>query len=437
MEHDTRLRILDPRPGPRHHYQEEREEEKEKAAEASDGQEKEKQGGAPAPVGYWSPELKHVRKESWTKFGITTVLLCAFIIACLSIYWGVFVHAEKNLSSLVVYVVDFDGQVAPYNDLSIEPVVGPAVVRLAQQMVASSQPTLGYGSLPASDFDGDPLQVRKAVYDWECWAAIIVMPNATSMLLSAVQNGNTSYDPRGAMQLVYQDARDDTNWYVHCRWSSSIVAANRRYRFDFMAPLITEFQTQATSTVGEQWARQILQEATNNQTLARNIAQVPQAISPAVGFSTYNLRPFYPYVAIPAVSIGLIYLIIISFFSFSFYLPIHMKASLSADPLPTHNADQYDSTSNPKAIHHSSSTSSSSGACSRRFWHTFSYLWRTRSSHWRSRSTSPAAYRMLIPMLRLHRSAMAILRLTGTERSWCIGCLILLVWVRLDWLVRM
>lgn len=313
MPNDTRLRILDPRPGPRHAYEHEKKEEKaeEKAAEASDGQDKEKQGGPPAPVGFWSPELKHIRHEAFLKWTITTVLLMAFILGCLSIYWGVFLHVESNLSSLVVYVVDFDGQAAPYNTSGIQPIVGPAIVQLAQQMVQSSTPTLGYGSLPPSHFNYDPLQVRKAVYDFDAWAAIIINPNATAMLYSAVQNANTSYDPRGACQLVYEDSRDDTNWY------------------DFINPLITQFQTEATSMVGEQWARQVLQNATTNQTLARNIAQVPQAISPAIGFSMYNLRPFYPYVTIPAVSIGLIYLIIISFFSFSFYLPIHFKVRRS------------------------------------------------------------------------------------------------------------
>ena len=53
--------------------------------------------------------------------------------------------------------------------------------------------------------------------------------------------------------------------------------------------------------------------------------QVPQALNPAVGFSQYDLRPFYPYQSIPAVTIGLIYLIILSFFSFAFYLPIWIR----------------------------------------------------------------------------------------------------------------
>lgn len=36
-----------------------------------------------------------------------------------------------------------------------------------------------------------------------------------------------------------------------------------------------------------------------------------------------DLRPFEPSTAIPAVTIGLIYLIMVAFFSFSFLLPIH------------------------------------------------------------------------------------------------------------------
>lgn len=241
------------------------------------------------------------------KWTITTTFLMAFIIGVLSIYWGALFRVEQNLHHLNVYVVDFDGRVAPYNSNGVQPVVGPAIVKLARKLVASSEPNLGYEVMAPDVFDNDPIQVRQAVYNWDAWAAIVVNPNATAMLQSAVQNRNASYDPLGACQLIYIDSRDDTNWY------------------DFMSPLITAFMTEATSMVGEQWTQQVLQDASNNATLLRNAASVPQALSPAIGFSQYNLRPFYPYQAIPAVSIGLIYLIIVSFFSFSFYLPIHFK----------------------------------------------------------------------------------------------------------------
>jgi hypothetical protein len=44
----------------------------------------------------------------------------------------------------------------------------------------------------------------------------------------------------------------------------------------------------------------------NDPAVLSNIQNVPQALNPAIGFSEFNLRPFYPYTAIPAVSIGLI-----------------------------------------------------------------------------------------------------------------------------------
>ncbi|KAL1597911.1 hypothetical protein SLS60_008399 [Paraconiothyrium brasiliense] len=257
----------------------------------------------PTPVGFWDPSLKHVRNRAFGKWMLTTAFLMAFILAVLSIYWGVFFDVEQRLHHLRVFVVDFDGQ-TPYN--TNPSLVGPTITRMTQQMLDSGEPTLGFDIRSPSEFDSDPLQVRQAIYNFDAWAAIIINPNATALLYSAIATGNTSYDPLGACQLVYQDSRDDTNWY------------------DFMLPIISTYMTQAQSMVGKQWAQMALQNASNTATL-RNIQAVPQAINPAIGFSEYNLRPFYPYTGIPAVSIGLIYLIIISFFSFSFYLPIHMQ----------------------------------------------------------------------------------------------------------------
>lgn len=73
------------------------------------------------------------------------------------------------------------------------------------------------------------------------------------------------------------------------------------------------------------WTAQTLQTASTDTAVMNNIIAAPQALSPALGFSIYNLRPFMPETATPAVTIGLIYLIIIAFFSFTFYMPIHLK----------------------------------------------------------------------------------------------------------------
>ena len=240
----------------------------------------------PQPVGFWHSDLRQVRNRAFAKWIATTAFLMAFILAVLSLYWGVFFNVEQRLQNLHVYVVDFDG-VSPYDTTGHAPFVGPAVTKMVEEMAGNGMPTLGWKIRPASEFNNDTLQVRQAVYNLDAWAAIVINPNATAMLYSAVANGNTSYDPLGACQLVYQDARDDTNWY------------------DFMLPILSQFMTQAQSMVGKEWAGMVLKNASDSAVLA-NIQKVPQAVNPAIGFSEFNLRPFFPYTGIPAVSIGLI-----------------------------------------------------------------------------------------------------------------------------------
>jgi uncharacterized membrane protein (DUF485 family) len=228
---------------------------------------------------------------------VAVAVLCAFILAVLSLYWGSLYNAIMNLNSLVVYIVDFETE--------SDAIVGPTLVKLSQEIVATNkQPHLGFVTVPAAAFGHDPMQVREAIFSEEAWAALIVNSNATRMLRQAVETGNSSYDPLGACQLIYIDSRDQETWY------------------NYILPQINQFQLQFTSRVGKQWAAEVFK----NTALSRaNLQMAPQAVSPAVGFSEFNLRPFYPYQSIPSVSVGLIYLIIVSFFAYSFFLPIHMK----------------------------------------------------------------------------------------------------------------
>ncbi|KAI9649969.1 hypothetical protein NHQ30_002554 [Ciborinia camelliae] len=147
---------------------------------------------------------------------------------------------------------------------------------------------------------------------------MIINANATALLQDAVQNGNTTFDPLGIAQIIYVQARDDS---AHA---------------NYITPQLLQFQSTVISMFGQQWASQVLDQAATNISIMTNIRNTPQAISPAIGFSTFNLRPFYPPIATPAVSIGLIYLIIISFFSFSFYFPIHMKYIIPQGHRPMH-----------------------------------------------------------------------------------------------------
>jgi len=56
-------------------------------------------------------------------------------------------------------------------------------------------------------------------------------------------------------------------------------------------PTLTPLLTEATSMTGEMFTSTILGQAQTNPTLLANMAKAPQALSPSIGFSMYNLRP--------------------------------------------------------------------------------------------------------------------------------------------------
>ncbi|KAL8719119.1 MAG: hypothetical protein Q9225_003831 [Loekoesia sp. 1 TL-2023] len=278
---------------------------------SSDDEEKGGQDGPPQPVGFFSKSLNKVRLEVFGLWARTTLILSVFILIVLSMYWAVLFHVEKNVSSLTVFVVDFDGRVPPFTGAT--PLVGPMITQTTEMMLSAPEPHLGYDTIDPSVFDNDPILVRQAVFDWKAYAAVIIMPNATAMLQQAVDQANTTYDPLGACQVIYVQARDQDTYN------------------NYILPQLNALETQVTSKFGQMWTSMVLQ----NTTIPReNLQRVPQALSPAIGFSQFNLRPFRPAVMTPAVSIGLIYLIILSFFSFAFYLPIHMKFLIPGEHPP-------------------------------------------------------------------------------------------------------
>ena len=217
-------------------------------------------------------------------------------------YWAVLYHVEENVSSLDVFVVDFDGTQPPYQNTV--PLIGPMITQTTEIRLQAPKPHLGYVTMTPAQFNNDPIAVRQAVYDFKAYAAIIINANATALLHAAVQTGNASYDPLGAAQVIYVEARDQETYY------------------DYVLPELNALETQITSKFGQMWTQMVLRDTSIPLS---NLQAVPQALSPAIGFSTYSLRPFLPVVVTPAVTIGLIYLIIIAFFSFAFFLPIYMK----------------------------------------------------------------------------------------------------------------
>lgn len=265
-------------------------------------------------AGFWDPKMKKIRGTVIYEWARMLLILSVFIIGVLSLYWAVLFHVDKNMKTLTVHVVDFDGQVAPYD--YVTPLVGPAVTTAVQQMSNSpTQRSLGYTIVPPEQYNYDPIAVRQAVYDWHAWAAIVIHSNATALLQEAVTTGNSSYDPTGAVQYIIQSARQETTYY------------------NYIVPQLESLTKQFTAQFGPAWSQSVV----SNTSIPRDtIARAAAAVNPGVTPLQIDLRPFQPAAATPSVTIGLIYLIIVAFFSYAFFLPIHMKFIIPAGHPPLH-----------------------------------------------------------------------------------------------------
>jgi hypothetical protein len=183
---------------------------------------------------------KHARRQRPSRFS-QHGRLEAHAYTRLSLYWGVLYRVDANMRPRGVYVVDFDGQVAPYTDVT--PLVGPQVVQLAQRLVDHPGPELGCTVLPPSQFNNDTIAVRRAIYNFECWLAIIVDSNATALLQNAVAAGNASYSRM--YKSLWKSSRPRSvqcglkwSWQIR-RWTAVLLRVRRPHLIlEWLRPLL-------------------------------------------------------------------------------------------------------------------------------------------------------------------------------------------------------
>ena len=130
-------------------------------------------------------------------YGLVTVWVYAF----LGFFWGSTYLVENEFRHLTVHVVSFD---TDPNSFLNGPILNQATY-LANQ--ANSVPHLGYEVHSASEYPNGLADVEYDVMSQGCWAAVVINANATTAWRNAVQNGDTSYDPNGAIGIYYQSAR--------------------------------------------------------------------------------------------------------------------------------------------------------------------------------------------------------------------------------------
>lgn len=271
-------------------------------------QSKTDQSGPPGPPpkhGFFSRHLAEIRWKMLLAYFKAYFFMCAGLLAICSIYWGSYYKRESRAVNLTAYIVSYDGVNSSYlSDHNLQPYVGNALRQTVQ--APELQGRLGWEVINGTTMSRE--HILHLIHEQHIWAAIFVEPNATETLHRTLRGENTNYNGTGLINGYYEQATDFLA-------STSVMQP--------VFPIVqTVFQSLATETI----FRPLVQSfgnttvTTSSSDNGLNLLGLTEAIQVTM---TDRLPLAEPLLVAP-LQVGLIYLIILSFFQFNFFTPIHM-----------------------------------------------------------------------------------------------------------------
>ncbi|KAH8806747.1 hypothetical protein DL96DRAFT_1536531 [Flagelloscypha sp. PMI_526] len=212
----------------------------------------------------------------YLKMAPAGVLIIGLVIfGILPLYWGALYANPRPLKGLLV---DFDGSS-----------VGDFV---SQGIQSSPVTTIRWEVVSASAFPNGPSDLAAAIKDEKAWIALSINPNATLNLQNAVAAAEVSYNGSSAITVFAVEARQETAFR------------------SFLRPNIQVTVPAITSAFAKQYAKQLAA----NSNFAALISAAPQFLTTPISYTIDNLVPFDIPVATAVTFVGLIFLLILTFF---------------------------------------------------------------------------------------------------------------------------
>ncbi|KAK0438647.1 hypothetical protein EV421DRAFT_956682 [Armillaria borealis] len=158
----------------------------------------------------------------------------------------------------------------------------------------SSSGIVSWTNKSASEFPGGVDDVADAVLDQRTWVAVVVHPNTTRLLQSAVLSMNSSYDGSTALTAYAVEARNENAFRILIR------------------PVVEGTLNAVSLGIAKSFVKQV--GSSYPQIIANLSTAAPQILAQPVGYTLNNLRPFDVPVASAMTYVGLIYVLVLAFF---------------------------------------------------------------------------------------------------------------------------
>lgn len=259
---------------------------------------------------FFNQNLKHERMRLLIKFLLIWLLMGVMVLGIFSIYWGSMYHRNYRLRNLRMLVVIEDDSTID----NVDPIIGNTLRQILETDQAkyygqwhiynSSE----FNQIAAKHNNEDRIgdEIQRQVHHQEYWSSIYVKPNATYNLYHAIENGESYNVTNNTISSIYETGRDFLNMNTY------VTPSIQKIEKMFLAQ-----QNNITSSI----ARQISNDSIFSNTNSLNLITAPMT------FLYEDSRPFRDPVLVAPSQVGLIYMIIVTFFSFNFFSDVHQKVS--------------------------------------------------------------------------------------------------------------
>ncbi|KAG2126055.1 hypothetical protein DEU56DRAFT_916205 [Suillus clintonianus] len=240
----------------------------------------------PYSSSFFSPDLARIRREYFSIIFQSTGMTLLLMWILLSVYWAALAYSDRLTSNLTAWFIDRD------NDT-----IGLALWA-AINNDTSPGPRLGWSQVDPTIFASDE-DVMQAVISEQIWLALVVETNATDKLSAARQTGNSTFNPTSLLTVYYATARHEV------AIGTAVIP--------IYSNLLGEAVSSLATTSAQQYFARIYAQGQANETALQLIAQAPQTISPGIGWTTVDLRPFDAPVASASLVVGQAFQLIFTF----------------------------------------------------------------------------------------------------------------------------
>lgn len=254
-------------------------------------------------LSFFNPTLKSKRLGLIRQFVTIYALMITCILAIFSIYWGASYQRNSRLHNLKMLVVIEDDVTVN----GVEPVIGNTLKLVLQQDDVKAvgnwevQNITEFNEIAKAHNNTIKEEVTRQIHHQLYWDSIYVSKNASANFKDYIENPNSQVNASELIYTIYETGRDFLNMRSYVIPGVDKVEAVWR---SSQSNLLSLF----------------------NESANFNYDQLEKLLAP-ITFTTEDKRPFTDSVLVAPSQVGLIYIIILTFFQVNMFGEVHQEVS--------------------------------------------------------------------------------------------------------------